>query len=97
MSYTSGVSAASRDRQLADLEQTLMQVEMKGSEADLAFPAMLNEQYAAFADRLGDADTSPTQQQCELLTALHSRVEVELMRMQALNVQPAERVALGTK
>lgn len=98
LSHASGASTAARDRQLAELEQTLMQVEMKGSEANLAFPGMLNEQYAAFADSLGDADTSPTRQQRELFTALHRRLEVELTRMQALNVQPAAaRVALGTR
>ncbi len=36
-----------------------MQVNMNGSEANLAFPGMLNEQYAAFAATLEDADTPP--------------------------------------
>ena len=40
-----------------------MQVNMNGSEANLAFPGMLNEQLAAFAGTLEDADTPPTQQQ----------------------------------
>ncbi len=66
------VIAASSDKaldpQLADIEEALMQVNMKGSEADLAFPGMLNEQYASFAgvldgrhrpNRSGGGDVQP--------------------------------------
>ena len=53
-------------QRLAAIEEQLMQVNMNGSEANLAFPGMLNEQYAGFAAGLEDADTPPTQQQTAL-------------------------------
>ena len=55
-----------------------MQVNMNGSEANLAFPGMLNEQLAAFAGTLEDADTPPTTQQHTLYTSLHEKLEAQL-------------------
>jgi len=63
---------------LTGLEEALMQVNMKGSEADLAFPGMLNEQYAAFAATLEDADTAPTRQQQALYDFLHAKLTAQL-------------------
>jgi hypothetical protein len=69
--------ASVRDR-LEALEEALMQVNMKGSEANLAFPGMLNEQLAAFAETLEDADSPPTSQQQALYASLHARLGDEL-------------------
>lgn len=66
------------DAKLAATEEALMQVNMKGSEANLAFPGMLNEQYAAFAGTLVDADAPPTRQQLALYQSLHARLETQL-------------------
>ncbi len=55
-----------------------MQVNMKGSEANLAFPGMLNEQYATFAAVLEDADTAPTTQQLARFKSLHDQLSVQL-------------------
>ncbi|MHB8528026.1 MAG: WD40/YVTN/BNR-like repeat-containing protein, partial [Caulobacteraceae bacterium] len=60
------------------IEGALMQVNMKGSEADLAFPGMLNEQYASFAADLEDADTPPTAQEKALYQSLHGQLEAQL-------------------
>ena len=74
-----GTSAAQgRDAKLQEIEQALMQVNMNGSEANLAFPGMLNEQYAAFAATLEDADTPPTQQQQALYRSLHEKLQAQL-------------------
>ncbi len=70
--------AQARDKKLQGIEQALMQVNMNGSEANLAFPGMLNEQYAAFATTLEDADTPPTQQQKALYRSLHEKLQVQL-------------------
>jgi photosystem II stability/assembly factor-like uncharacterized protein len=80
---TSG--AQDRDKKLEAIEQQLMQVNMNGSEANLAFPGMLNEQYAAFASTLEDADTAPTQQQQALYRSLHDKLEKQLALWRALN------------
>ena len=64
--------------QLSGVEEALMQVNMKGSEANLAFPGMLNEQYATFAAVLDDADTAPTAQQVQRFQSLHDQLGVQL-------------------
>ena len=70
--------------QLSAIEQALMQVNMKGSEANLAFPGMLNEQYATFASLLDDADTAPTRQEAERFRSLHDQLGVQLAAWGAL-------------
>ena len=66
------------DRQLQAIEEQLMQVNMKGSEANLAFPGMLNEQYAGFAAALEDADTPPTAQHKAMYKKLRAGLDVQL-------------------
>ena len=63
---------------LATIEAALMQVNMNGSEADLAFPGMLNEQFAGFAASLEDADTFPTRQHHAFFDSLHARLKTQL-------------------
>jgi photosystem II stability/assembly factor-like uncharacterized protein len=70
--------------QLDTIEQTLMQVNMKGSEANLAFPGKLNEQYATFQASLEDADTPPTVPHEEMYDALHKRLMAELAAWEQL-------------
>ena len=65
-------------KRLDPIEQTLMQVNMKGSEANLAFPGMLNEQFASFALSIDDADTPPTVQHLASYQSLHGQLEVQL-------------------
>jgi photosystem II stability/assembly factor-like uncharacterized protein len=78
-------ASAGLDAKLAGIEETLMQVNMNGSEANLAFPGMLNEQLAAFAGSLEDADTPPTTQQQALYTSLHAKLESQLALWRGLN------------
>ncbi len=67
---------------LGGLEQTLMQVNMKGSEANLAFPGMLNEQYATFQLTLGDADMPVTTQHQAMYDSLHKRLQTTIAAWQ---------------
>jgi photosystem II stability/assembly factor-like uncharacterized protein len=73
------------DQKLAGVEQALMQVNMNGSEANLAFPGMLNEQLASFAGTLEDADTPPTSQQQALYDSLHAKLQAQLALWRGLN------------
>jgi hypothetical protein len=75
------------DGKLAGVEQSLMQVNMNGSEANLAFPGKLNEQLASFAGTLEDADTAPTSQQQELYKSLHEKLQTHLALWRGLNQQ----------
>jgi hypothetical protein len=85
------VTPASRelDAKLGAIEEELMQINMKGSEANLAFPGKLNEQYAAFALTLEDADMPPTSQQQALYKSLHAKLETQLGLWRALGPAPA--------
>jgi hypothetical protein len=89
-------SAAALDGQLASVEKQLMQVNMKGSEANLAFPGMLNEQYATFAATLDDADTPVTTQHRAMYETLHRRLTEQLVIWDRLRTGPVA-AALGTR
>ncbi|MGD0865023.1 MAG: sialidase family protein, partial [Rhizomicrobium sp.] len=60
------------------IEGTLMQVNLTGSEGNLNFPDMLNEQIYAFAAGLEDADTSPTKQELETYADMHAKLKAQL-------------------
>ena len=76
--------AAAMKARLYDIEQKLIQVNMKGSEANLAFPGMLNEQYATFAAMLEDADTAPTKQETRRFVDLHAQLQAQLAEWSAV-------------
>lgn len=69
---------------LDPIEQELIQVNMKGSEANLAFPGMLNELLASFAASQDDADTMPTVQHLAMYKTLHGQLEVQLAKWDKL-------------
>jgi len=60
------------------IERQLMQVDIKGSEGNLNFPDMLNEQIYAFEGDLEDADTAPTKQEVETYAGFHAQLEKQL-------------------
>ena len=72
---TAGNSLLQRATQI---EGTLMQVSIKGSEANLNYPGMLNEQIYSFAELLDDADAAPNKPQVDMYSGLHSRLEAAL-------------------
>jgi hypothetical protein len=61
-------------KQASALETQLMQVNMKGSEANLNFPGMLNEQIYSFAGLLDDADTAPTPAETATYADFHGKL-----------------------
>jgi photosystem II stability/assembly factor-like uncharacterized protein len=65
-------------QQASQIEGALMQVNIKGSEANLNFPGMLNEQIYSFAGLLDDADTAPNQQEVDTYAGLHARLGAQL-------------------
>jgi photosystem II stability/assembly factor-like uncharacterized protein len=75
------------DAKLARVEEALMQVNMNGSEANLAFPGMLNEQLASFAGTLEDADKPPTTQQRALYASLHEKLQTQLALWKKLDAK----------
>ena len=81
------VQAAAIEARMAPIAAALMQVDMKGSEANLAFPGMLNERFATFALNLDDADTAPTTQALATYQALHDQLEAQLAAWSALQAK----------
>ncbi|MDE2182183.1 MAG: glycosyl hydrolase [Alphaproteobacteria bacterium] len=71
----------------ARIEGRLMQVNAKGSEANLGFPDMLNEQIYAFSAQLEDADTAPTVQETKTYADLHAQLQAQLTAWQALKAR----------
>ncbi len=72
---------------LDPVEDELIQVNMKGSEANLAFPGKLNELYATFAASQDDADTAPTTQHQDMFNTLHTQLEAQISKWQEIRSQ----------
>jgi hypothetical protein len=62
----------------SNIEGILMQVNIKGSEANLNYPGMLNEQIYSFAGLLEDADTAPNAQETDTYSNLHNELAAQL-------------------
>jgi photosystem II stability/assembly factor-like uncharacterized protein len=70
--------AAVLDKKMTPVEEQLIQVNMKGSEANLAFPNMLNEQFDSFSSAVQAGDSAPSQQQFEAFKMLRDRLDQQL-------------------
>jgi photosystem II stability/assembly factor-like uncharacterized protein len=77
------VSAARHfDAKMAPIEEELIQVKMKSSEATLAFPGKLNEELDALSHTEDGADSAPTVQMYQVFEMLNRRLEEQLVRWQ---------------
>src|SRR5947207_3184697 len=65
---------------MAAVEEQLIQVNMKGSEGNLAFPNMLNEAFYSFSRTIEYADYGPTQPHYEVLKSLETRLDENAVR-----------------
>jgi seryl-tRNA synthetase len=70
--------AGALDKKMAPVEEELIQVNMKGSEANLAFPNMLNEQLDSLASIVQDGDSAPSVQQYDVFKMLRARLDQQL-------------------
>ena len=70
--------AEALDKKMTPVEERLIQVNMKGSEGNLAFPNMLNEQYDSFRSSVEAGDNAPTQQQAEVARMLRGQLDQQL-------------------
>ena len=71
-------------QQASQIEAVLMQVNIKGSEANLNYPGMLNEQIYSFAGLLDDADTAPNAEEVATYADMHGRLEAQLAKWEEL-------------
>ncbi|HUJ47717.1 MAG TPA: hypothetical protein VLV55_11340, partial [Rhizomicrobium sp.] len=65
-------------KQAQQILGVLMQVNIKGSEANLNYPGMLNEQIYSFATILDDSDTAPNAEELQTYATFHSKLANEL-------------------
>jgi hypothetical protein len=68
------------DHKMSEVEQKLIQVNMKGSEANLAFPNTLNERFDTFSHLIESGDKEPTKPQLEVFELLNSQLDEQLKR-----------------
>jgi hypothetical protein len=68
------------DHKMSEVEQRLIQVNMKGSEGNLAFPNMLNERFDTFSHITDAGDTEPTKPQLDVFQLLSSQLEEQLKK-----------------
>src|SRR5258708_1511726 len=70
--------AEALDKTMTPAEKELIQVNMKGSEGNLAFPNKLNEQFDSFSSGVQAGDSAPSQQQYEVFKMLRGQLDQQL-------------------
>jgi len=81
------------DRKMSQVEQKLIQVNMKGSEANLAFPNMLNERFDTFSHTIESADTEPTKPQLDVFQMLIGQLDEQLKKWAQLKQEDVAKVS----
>ncbi|PYL52796.1 MAG: hypothetical protein DMF29_10280 [Verrucomicrobia bacterium] len=82
------------DKKMSDVEKELIQVNMKGSEGNLAFPSMLNERFDAFSHFIDAGDsTEPTKSQLEVFQTLSKQLDDQLAKWSQLKSQDVAKVS----
>ena len=85
------------DRKMSAVEEQLMQVNMKGSEANLAFPSMLNEQFDAFSHIIEAGDNEPTRSQLDIFQFLSGKLDEQLKMWTQLKSEQVPKVSAMIK
>jgi photosystem II stability/assembly factor-like uncharacterized protein len=86
-------AADALDHKMSEVEQKLIQVNMKGSEANLAFPNMLNERFDTFSHVIEAGDTDPTKPQVDVFQLLSSQLEEQLKKWAQLKNEDVPKVS----
>jgi hypothetical protein len=81
------------DHKMSDVEQKLIQVNMKGSEANLAFPNMLNERFDTFSHAIESGDGEPTKPQLDVFQMLSSQLDDQLKKWAQLKKEDLPKVS----
>jgi hypothetical protein len=81
------------DHKMSEIEQKLIQVNMKSSEGNLAFPSMLNERLDTFSHTIESGDTEPTQGQLNVFQMLNSQLEEQLKKWAQLKAEDVPKVS----
>jgi hypothetical protein len=87
-------AADNLDKKMSDVEKELIQVNMKGSEANLAFPSMLNECFDSFSHFIDSGDSSPpTKSQLEVFQKLSGQLDEQLKKWAQIKADDLPKVS----
>jgi hypothetical protein len=78
---------------MSEVEQKLIQVNMKGSEANLAFPNMLNERFDTFSHLIDFGDKEPTKPQLEVFQMLSGQLDEQLKKWAQIKQENVAKVS----
>jgi photosystem II stability/assembly factor-like uncharacterized protein len=81
------------EKKMVAVEEQLIQVNMKGSEGNLAFPNMLNEAFYSFSRTIEYADYGPTEPQQEVFKQLDTRLDEQLKKWTQLKAEEVPKIA----
>ena len=82
------------DKKMSDVEKQLIQVNMKGSEGNLAFPSMLNERFDSFSHFIDAGDTTePTKSQLDVFQTLSKQLDDQLAKWSQIKSQDVTKVS----
>ena len=86
------------DKKMSDIEKELIQVNMKGSEANLAFPSMLNERFDQFSHFIDSGDTNPpTKSQLDVFQKLSGQLDDQLKKWTQIKADDLPKVSAMIK
>jgi len=80
------------DHKMSEVEQNLIQVNMKGSEANLAFPNMLNERFDTFSHIIESGNKEPTKPQLEVFEMLSKQLDEQLTKWAQVKQEDVAKV-----
>jgi hypothetical protein len=81
------------DKKMSEVEQKLIQVNMKASEANLVFPNMLNERFDTFSHVIESGDKEPTKPQLEVFQLLSSQLDEQLKKWAQVKQEDVAKVS----
>ena len=85
------------DKKMSEVEQQLVQVNMKGSEGNLAFPNMLNERFDSFSHTIDAGDSEPTKPQLEIFQLLSGQLDEQLKKWTQIKSDDVPKVSAMIK
>ena len=85
-------AADAMEHKMSEVEQQLIQVNMKGSEGNLAFPNMLNEAFDTFSRSVDAGDREPTKPQMDVFASLSGRLDEQLKKWNAIKKDDLPKV-----
>jgi len=81
------------DHKMSAVEQKIIQVNMKASEANLVFPNMLNERFDTFSHVIEAGHNEPTKPQLEVFQMLSSQLDEQLKNWAQVKQEDAAKVS----